>query len=76
MAYSVDPDQEQSSLFWVHAVCFYTYIVSNVRLLFAADHFSRRHFQMHFLLGTSRVNYVDMYCVYHDILFKVYGKCS
>ena len=31
-------------------------IVSNVRQLFAADNFSRRHFQMHFILGALRVN--------------------
>ena len=49
MANSVDPDQ--SSLFWVHAVCFYTQFVSNIRQLFSADDFSRRHFQMHFFLG-------------------------
>ena len=30
--------------------------VSNVKQLFAADNFSRRHFQMHFLLGPLRVN--------------------
>ena len=36
------------SLFWVRAVCFYTLIVSMARQLFAADDFSRRHFQMHF----------------------------
>ena len=35
----------RSSLFWVHAVCFYTYFASNVRQLFATDDFSRRHFQ-------------------------------
>ena len=45
----------RSSLFWVHAVCFYTYFVSNVRQLFAADDFSRRHLQMHFFLGALRV---------------------
>ena len=45
----------RSSLFWVHAVCFYTYFVSNARQLFAADDFSRQHFQMHFFLGTLRV---------------------
>ena len=58
MANSVDPDQTapRSSLFWVHTVCFYTKFVSNVRQLFAADDFSRRHFQMHFILGTFRVN--------------------
>ena len=54
------PDQTapiyRSSLFWVHTVCFYTYIVSNVRQLFAADDFSRRHFYMHIFLGALRVN--------------------
>ena len=45
----------RSSLFWVHAVCFYTLFVSNVRQLFAADDFSRRHFQIHSFLGTLRV---------------------
>ena len=30
--------------------------VSNVRQLFAADDFSRWHFQMHFFLGALRVN--------------------
>ena len=55
MANSVDPDQTApivaicvSSLFWVHAVCYYTEFVSNVRQLFAAEDFSRRHFQMLF----------------------------
>ena len=38
----------RSSLFWVHAVCFYTSFIGNVRQLFAADNFSRRHFQIHF----------------------------
>ena len=56
MANSVDPDQTapRSSLFWVHTVCF----VSNARQLYAADDFSRRHFQMHFFLGALRVNFV------------------
>ena len=45
----------RSDLFWVHNVCFYTYFVSNVQQLFAADDFSRRHFQMHFFLGALRV---------------------
>ena len=31
-------------------------LVSNVRQLFAADDFSRRHFQMHFFHGALRVN--------------------
>ena len=59
MANSVEPDQTaptyRSSLFWVHAVCFYTKFISSVRQLFAADDFSRRHFQMHFLLGALGV---------------------
>ena len=47
----------RSSLFWVHTVCFYTCFVSNARqLFFAADDFSRQHFQMHFFLGALRVN--------------------
>ena len=46
----------RSSLIWVHTVCFYTQFVSNVRQLFAADDFSRPHFQMHFFLGALRVN--------------------
>ena len=46
----------RSSLFWVHAVCFYTLFVSNVRQLFAADNFSRRRFQMGFFLDPLRVN--------------------
>ena len=47
----------RSSLFWVHAVCFYTLFVSNVRQIFEADDFSRRHFQMRFFLGALRVNH-------------------
>ena len=61
MANSVDPDQTAPIsllflMFWVHAVCFYTEFVSNARQLFAADDFSRPHFQMHFFLGALRVN--------------------
>ena len=41
----------RSSLFWFHAVRFYTLFVSKARQLFAADDFSRRHFQMHFFLA-------------------------
>ena len=48
----------RSNLFWVHTVCFNTLFVSNVRQLFAADDFSRRHFQMHFFLGALRVKIV------------------
>ena len=46
----------RSSLFWVHAVCFYTYFVSNARQLFAADDFSRLHFQMHFFSWRLRAS--------------------
>ena len=46
----------RSSLFWVFAVCFYT---CNVRQLYEADDFSRRHFQMHFFLGALRVKYCN-----------------
>ena len=49
------PRSDCSYLFCVHAVCFYTEFVSNVRQLFAADNFSRRHFQMHFFLDALRV---------------------
>ena len=45
----------RSSLFWVHPVCFYTEFVGNVRQLFAADDFSRRHFRCIFFLGALRV---------------------
>ena len=34
----------RNSLFWVHAVCFFTWFVSYVRQLFAADDFSMQHF--------------------------------
>ena len=37
-----------SSLFWVHAVSFYTLFISNIRQSFAADDFSRRHFRCFF----------------------------
>ena len=61
----------RSSLFWVHAVCFYAYIVSNVRQLFAADDFSRRHFQMHFFLGALRVKNILLYVTRKNILLYV-----
>ena len=48
----------RSRLFWVHTVCFYSWFVSNVRQLFAAGDISRRHFQMHFFLGSFRVKMV------------------
>ena len=62
MANSVDPDQTAP----IGAVCFgstlfasiyiNTKFVSIVRQLFAAEEFSRQHFQIHFFLGASRVN--------------------
>ena len=58
MANSVDPDQTapiyRSSLFWVHADCFYTQFVSYVRQLFAADEFSEA-----FFLGALRVKVIS-----------------
>ena len=58
MANSVDPDQTTP----IGAVCSGSTLfasilkfVSNVRQLFAADDFSRRHFQTHFFLGALRV---------------------
>ena len=56
----------RSSLFCVNAVCFYTYFVSNVRQLFAADDFSRRHFQMHFFLGALRFKMLTFVLLYMD----------
>ena len=47
MTNSVDPDLTAPSLFWVHTFACIVF-ASNVRQLFAADDFSRRHFQMHF----------------------------
>ena len=54
MASSVDPDQTAQK----GAVCSgYTVFASILHSqLFAADDFSRRHFQMHFFLGALRVN--------------------
>ena len=61
MANSVDPDQTAP----IDAVCsgstlfasiLNNAILSNARQLFAADNFSRQHFQMQFFLGALRVN--------------------
>ena len=54
MANSVDPDQTAPSGSTLFASILF--FVSNVRHLFAADDFSRRHFQMHFFLSALRVN--------------------
>ena len=52
MANRVDPDQEQSVLGPCYLLLYL--FVSNVWQLFAADDFSRRHFQMHFFLSALR----------------------
>ena len=57
----------RSDCFYIGAVCSGSTLFlsilnfgSNVRQLFAADDFSRRHFQMHFFLGAVRVKlYLD-----------------
>ena len=61
MANSVDPDQTYP----VGAVCSGSTLFASIlnssllfklRQLFAADDFSKRHFQMQFFLGALRVN--------------------
>ena len=52
--------------------------VSNVRQLFAADDFSRRHFSDAFFLGALRVNYkllliVHYTCIIGEILNAMIG---
>ena len=54
MANSVDPDQTAPIVLGPRSLLLY--LIRHVRQLFAADDFSRRHFQMHFFLGTLRVN--------------------
>ena len=61
MPNSVDPDQTAP----IGAVCSGTTLFAFIhnlsvmyRQLFAADNFSRRHFQMHFFLGAFRVKVV------------------
>ena len=55
MANSLDPDQTALiRAVWSGSTLFASILyssVSNVRQLFAADDFSRRHFQMHFFLA-------------------------
>ena len=64
MASSVGPDQTAP----IGAACSGSTLfasilklVSNVRQLFAADDFSRRHFQMHFFLGPLRVKWYSAF---------------
>ena len=58
MANSVDPDQTAP----IGAVCSESMLFAsilnepgNVRQIFSADNFSRRHFRLHFFLGALRV---------------------
>ena len=53
MAFSVDPDQTAP----IGAVCSGSTLFASIlnSSVFAADDFSRRHFQMHFFLGALRV---------------------
>ena len=57
MANCVDPDQtapigaHRSSLFLIHAVCFYTKFVSNARQLFGADVLADDIFDTFFFLA-------------------------
>ena len=57
MANSVNPDQTAPIGADCSGSTLFASILnySNVRQLFAADDFSRRHFQMHFFLGALRV---------------------
>ena len=61
MANSVDTDQTAP------IVCSGS---SNVRHLFAADDFSRRHFQMHFFLGVLRVSFTGQMFALDSVVVK------
>ena len=61
MTNSVDPDQTASIVAVFSGPTQFASIltfVSNVRQLFAADDFSRRHFSDAFFLGALRVNHI------------------
>ena len=62
----------RSSLFWDHAVRFYTLFIGNVRQLFAADDFSRP-FQIHFFLGALRVK--TPFPIENSHLFSQFHVC-
>ena len=64
----------RSSLFWVHAVCFYTQFVSYVKQLFAADDI----FRCIFFLGALRVKLKLFACwvVLHAFLSSADFKCT
>ena len=70
MANSVDPDQTAPIYAPIGAVCSGSTLfasilklVSNVRQLFAADNFSRRHFSDAYFFGALRVNAVDKFII-------------
>ena len=65
MTKSVDPDQTApGSTLFASILQF----VSNVRQLFAADNFSRRHFQVDFFLGTLRAKENRCVCVFFNLV--------
>ena len=68
MTNSVDPDQTapRSSTLFASLLK----LVSNVKQLFAAYNFSRRHFSDGFFLGALRVKYKDLIILTYD--FKTY----
>ena len=78
MAKSVDPEQTAP----VAAVCsgstlfasLLNSLISNAWKLFAADDFSRRHFQMHFFLGALRVKRRQINCI-QVRRRAIYKKC-
>ena len=77
MANSVDSDQAAP----IGAVCSGSTLfasilklVSNVRQLFAADDFSRQHFQMHFFLGALRVKHCNE--THQQINLSIYNNSS
>ena len=59
MANRVDPEQTAPVCSGSTLFASMLQFASNVRQSFAADDFSRRHFQMHFFLGTLRVKAYD-----------------
>ena len=66
MANSMDPDQTAPiGVVCSGSVLFASILNSSVMLgnyLFAADDFSRQHFQLHFFLGTLRVKAYILFC--------------
>ena len=77
MANSVDPDRTAP----IGAVCSGSTLfasilnfVSNYRQLFAADNFSRQHFQMHFFLGPLGANTLFSRTRLFFKLFKWYNS--